>query len=456
MNKWPIVDVPVSRLRFDKLNARFLRKYDTRKKIISYLIENYAIAELTRKIVKSKYMTGDLIVVIPKGNNFEVIEGNRRLCALIAITNFDEIPQNYKADFPNIPESLKQDLLHIPVSVAPDRKAAEHYVTERHLSSSKVEWSVPSKITRTALKYFEDKEDIPQIASDLGMSISDVKRDLREYALYKYALELDWSLEEKKVLVDEKLRLNPFLYVFQAKNVISKLCIKFENNYKLVSELDPGVFKNIMKRIAAATLIPNDDGKFEINTRSKIQTFIDQLLETYVHQVDDHPVSDNESTDTATPGDEIESGAEQKTETDQPVDTPTTNPNRIYTHLSNSIAQDQIIGLVEEVSKIPYKSYPNASAALLRTFFEAILRYHFGPPESKKSSTESLINWHINKKTYGTSMNKVLNQYAKNGLVTLDLIIHGNQIAHPDSVRQVADQMYVWVKKALSITEKSK
>ena len=80
--------VPVDRLVFDRKNPRYTPDKqptnDSDEAIIRYLDRTADLGELVQSVAASGYIDIEPLIVMPRGSELVVLEGNRRLAALRA------------------------------------------------------------------------------------------------------------------------------------------------------------------------------------------------------------------------------------------------------------------------------------------------------------------------------------------------------------------------------------
>jgi hypothetical protein len=83
--------VPIENLRFDPDNPRLPSSVDGHKEseVLKWMLESATLPELMAAIGEQGYFVGEPLLVVPanksKGNVYKVIEGNRRLAAVMLL-----------------------------------------------------------------------------------------------------------------------------------------------------------------------------------------------------------------------------------------------------------------------------------------------------------------------------------------------------------------------------------
>jgi len=163
--------------------------------------------EMVRSIAKAGYYPDQRVVVIRKANGrgYVVVEGNRRVCACQALLKPPLVPEKhfrFVKKWADTAELVRGSFQKIPVVIAPSRSAATHLIASRHLHQAPVRgWSRFAQ-GKFAINAFEGGQDIEYVISETGLTEANVKRAIQEARLFDLFLGLDWTDEEKTLLLD--------------------------------------------------------------------------------------------------------------------------------------------------------------------------------------------------------------------------------------------------------------
>lgn len=183
--------VPVSSLRLDALNPRLPQSYksatqDELAVVLELGFEAYAVAQ---SIADNGYFHSEPLLVI---NSHEpeawvVVEGNRRLTALLGLTNSDIRAQFSESE--KWTELAKRCVLTssdlVPVVVHSDRESTHREVGKAHVVG-KLGWRPYAQATYIASRVAEGRT-YTDVAEMLGMSKSKVADMYRDQAVVKQA-----------------------------------------------------------------------------------------------------------------------------------------------------------------------------------------------------------------------------------------------------------------------------
>lgn len=143
MSTWESTQVNVlDEVRLDPNNVRLGLKADpSESDIIDDLFRNEKAMELVESIAQVGFLTHELPIVVRRGSQLIVVEGNRRLAALKAIQNPLLVP-DYKARVQRLVDGMteRNSLNRISVLIAPNQDAANELIATLHTGSQRRRW----------------------------------------------------------------------------------------------------------------------------------------------------------------------------------------------------------------------------------------------------------------------------------------------------------------------------
>lgn len=163
---WPIKKLPLSKLRLDPQNVRIRGNLSDEDEILAYLFAHEDVLTLLGDIARDGYFDNEQPMAVADGDNFIVLEGNRRVSSLKALANPDRVPSHAprvraaaaRAEDTNFPTRIR-------VMVAPDRASALQVIARLHTRTSKKRWI---REQQAAFYYDRVRE---------GQSLDDLKRE---------------------------------------------------------------------------------------------------------------------------------------------------------------------------------------------------------------------------------------------------------------------------------------
>jgi len=166
MAEYNIRDINIAKLEFDKKNPRLVEfGFDNNikeEKLVEVLCRVMAVEEIILSLHHSGYFKNDPLIAIPDGDNFIVIEGNRRLAAIKVITEYSKYSKYYPKTLPKPSPELIESLQLIPVVIENTREAAWQFIGFKHVNGA-AKWNSYAKA-----------EYIAQVHNDFGVSLADI------------------------------------------------------------------------------------------------------------------------------------------------------------------------------------------------------------------------------------------------------------------------------------------
>ncbi len=172
-----IEPIEIERLLLDPENPR-LAHVDVSKGpegLVKAMWQEMAVSEVALSIAENGFFPEEPLLAIPAGGyskndpHYTVVEGNRRLTAVLLLTD-DGLRARVKAtDLPKLTVSQRRRLEYLPVAIYPDREALWEYFGFRHVNGPK-EWDALAKATYVAQVRRELGIDLDTIARKIGIS----------------------------------------------------------------------------------------------------------------------------------------------------------------------------------------------------------------------------------------------------------------------------------------------
>lgn len=190
----------LSELRFDKNNPRIITTTgDKDRDIIKKLHTDYDLREILNSMAMNGYMDIEPLIVEKDGNAFTVLEGNRRLAALMLFNN-PALATELKIEVPS-PKPEFTATLQGPFSVRIDtRENARAYIGFKHINGPH-KWASYAK-GKYALTWYREKAvhglTVQDIATKIGDSHDTVKKMIKACMVLEQAIAADvFSLDDK-------------------------------------------------------------------------------------------------------------------------------------------------------------------------------------------------------------------------------------------------------------------
>lgn len=180
-----------SDLLLDPHNPRLPKSMGSKneKEIINFLLSDASLIELMLAIGKNGFFEGEQLLVVPQGDKYLVVEGNRRLSAVKLLHN-PEIGEVYKSKIAQVIEESEYKPTEIPCLIFDNKDEILKYLGYRHITGIK-SWKLLEKaryLTKLKDDYFSDNtinSASREIAKMIGSRKDYVVRVLAGYKLYE-------------------------------------------------------------------------------------------------------------------------------------------------------------------------------------------------------------------------------------------------------------------------------
>jgi hypothetical protein len=183
--------LPVKQLLLDDENPRLVSASTSGSQddLLRVLWEEMAVDEVALSIAANGYFKEEPLFVIPSNKHkgkYVVIEGNRRLAAVILLTDDIRRKKIGALELPSISAAARTKLRELPVSFYKKRRQLWQFLGFRHINGPK-EWDSFSKAKYVADVYDNFKIPLLRIAERIGDKHATVIRLYRGYKLLKQA-----------------------------------------------------------------------------------------------------------------------------------------------------------------------------------------------------------------------------------------------------------------------------
>lgn len=184
--------IPTEGLTLDRENPRLPSKYKGSDdvEVLNWMLTDAGLTDLMASIAENGFFAGEPLIVVPSDNKFVVIEGNRRLAAVLllrdpskarVLTKTVEDLAKIASEKQHIPEKL-------PTFIVENRDAVQNYLAFRHISGVK-QWPVISKARFLNNLYYsvggDSRPSFKDLAKEIGSKASYVKRLLTGFRAFE-------------------------------------------------------------------------------------------------------------------------------------------------------------------------------------------------------------------------------------------------------------------------------
>jgi hypothetical protein len=203
-----IVDLPVEQLLLDKENPRLassLVDQPTQEDLLRVLWTEMAVDEVALSIAANGYYRDEALLVIPEKDSgapskgrYIVVEGNRRLGAVLLLRDSALRDRIKATSLPTITETDRRALDRLPAFIHSDRESIWAYVGFRHVNGTKP-WDAFSKARYVARVHEEFHVPLGEIAGRIGDKHSTVLRLYSGYKVLRQAEDMAGFDKEDRV-----------------------------------------------------------------------------------------------------------------------------------------------------------------------------------------------------------------------------------------------------------------
>lgn len=278
-SSWQRLSLSVANLRLDKSNPRIPSYVITRttKDILNYLFESEKIDRLAEKIVDKGFISHDPIYAVKEGDNYVIVEGNRRVSALKCLLDPSLAPSTIKKRKMDILKNrMGTDLIEkIDVIVAPSRRDVENVLFELH-AEGKLQWNRQQKNKFIAGIGIDGGDSIVEIAQRFNVKVSEIEESVQEYIIERYFTEIDLPTDIEDKALKTKFNISTISRLLNANKFRLLTGFKVDEN-KIVTTCSKTLFDSLLRRFVI-DIVNKTINSRTINTGDEINKYIDFVL----------------------------------------------------------------------------------------------------------------------------------------------------------------------------------
>ncbi len=203
-----IEDIPIERLLIDRENPRLASSAvdePSQEDLIRVLWTEMAVDEVALSIAANGYYRDEALLVVPDkdsgaapGGRYVVVEGNRRLAAVLLLRDSGLRNRIKATGLPVISNRARRALDLLPAFIHPDRESIWAYVGFRHVNGTRP-WDAFSKAKYVAHVHEEFRVPLGEIADRIGDRHSTVMRLYFGYKVLRQAEEMAGFDKEDRI-----------------------------------------------------------------------------------------------------------------------------------------------------------------------------------------------------------------------------------------------------------------
>lgn len=435
--KWKEQKTKVADLMLDTKNIRLGAEYGSQDEIINDLFVNEDAMDILENISQNGYFPDEPPVVVKEKGQFVVLEGNRRVVSLKALITPEIAPTKYVSRIKKIMTN-RLPIEAVLVHVATSRDEAMEYLAAKHTKNTRKAWSA----LRRAYFYYAQKENGQSVEKLIERYKGvDIPAYIKMHEMHNVAMSLKNISEDirKKVSNKGTFNISTLERFYSDKYVQEKIGVDFNKKTgEATVPATPGfdkVYSRVITDIASGIATSRKELSKEQDRKTYINSVVQEVLEgKEIIKKTKKPASTFKQ---AKPSSKIQKGLISKT----------------FVNTLNSPGVGRVLW---ELQTIDYAKFPNASADLLRTFLEVVLKKYLQEicslPLPKKTGGYIFLGDVLNKMRSNlsaipnTGLVQVIDEIIKNKWY-LDSINHNPDVfAVEDRVKAAWDQIQPLIK----------
>ena len=317
------------------------------------------------------FFPNEPLLAVKESNRLVVVEGNRRLAALKALREPGLLDGAMQRQVERLSRQIHNldDIATVPVITAPSRRATDRQIAGRHIGTPVLAWQAENRASFILDKLAEGYTN-DQLRDQLGFSAADIQAARQTRAIADMARSLDLPEELQAKL--EKPRANVFSTlerVFDSSVGRQHLKIAPDVDHGFRGETTKSEFTKGFKKLVSDLLL----GKQSSRTLNKNEN-IDAYFKSWTPQ--ERPLKKKGSfypsdviKGRSIASNERSSNGEEAVKKKPVAVSKTVVPKSLRVRYGNA----RLVDIRNELSKLKREDFPNASAVLLRVFFELTL-----------------------------------------------------------------------------------
>lgn len=357
-DKWPKEKVSTTNLFLDPENIRLgLEVKSSQEALINDLFSNENAIQVLESIATNGFFPDEIPVVVKEDGKLIVIDGNRRVAALKALSRPEIVPSK-EISIKEILKRANPNIKKVEVVIAPDRDSAMHFLASKHTQNTRRPW----RPLRQAYFYKAELER--------GKTVKDLRRDyptvdigkfLRYINVHRIARSLtyDSNQTEKKVHNERSFPVSTIERLYDDKNVRDFLGFDFDGDGEVRINIDKKEFAKGFKRIVEDVV----EKKVDSRTLNKEKNRKEYLANFPKSDIPNKGKAGKPLTSKDFKEKNINLGKKRAKLAPKDIS---------FTLKSNGVRR-----MLVELQKIDYQNLPNAAHDLLRSFLECALKAYF-------------------------------------------------------------------------------
>jgi Fe-S-cluster formation regulator IscX/YfhJ len=435
--KWKEEKHKVEDLVLDTKNVRLGGQYSSEAEIINDLFINENAFTILQSIYQNGYFPDEPPVVIKERGKLIVLEGNRRVASLKAMIKPEIAPPKFSNRIKKL-MSTRQPMQTVSVHIANSRNEAMEYLAAKHTVTTRKPWSA----LRRAYFYYAQKED-GQTVNDLieRYKTVDIPQYIKMHEMHNVALSLKNVSDDtlKKMSNKSTFNISTLERVYNDKYVQEKLGIDFDKKTGEAKIPASNDFDQVFSRVVSDIASGIATSRKQLMKDSDRKQYIDSVVKEVIG------------------GGEVDKKSKKSAASFRPGRVSSGTQLRLVPkHFEDTLNAPGVGRVLHELQTIDYHELPNATADLLRTFLEIVLKKYLQEtgnlPAPKRAGSYIFLGDVLNKlkSILQAKQNRQLVQVIteiENNKWYLDSINHNPDVfAVGDRVKDAWDQVQPLIK----------
>jgi ParB-like chromosome segregation protein Spo0J len=372
---WPSRLVSVSSLQLDARNPRLGRETSVRapREIVQYLFDHDKALEVAQSIASRGYFPNEPLLVIKEGDEFVVVEGNRRLAALKALREPGLLEGSLLRQVERLSRQMddRNAIARVPVTIAPSRRATDQQLAGRHVGTPVLAWQAENRAS-FILDKLADGYTNDQVRDRLGFSESDIQAARQTRAIADMARSITLPKEIKAKLDNPRAKLFTTLQrVFDSSIGREYLHIEPDSDHGFRGKTTREEFVRTFTQLVTDVALGNQSSR-TLNTNEDIRKYFEGWEEAK------RPKGTKGSFVPADiiSGRSVASEPGKPSSSSKPKKTQGLSKTVVPRDFKGRYGNERLRDIRKELVRLKRDDFPNAGAVLLRVFFElAVLDY---------------------------------------------------------------------------------
>ncbi|MDP8233688.1 MAG: hypothetical protein P9M06_02650 [Candidatus Saelkia tenebricola] len=370
-DNWTRIKENISDLFLDLENIRLQVDGKTSQNaLINDLFLNEDAMQILESIVTNRFFPDEFPVIIKENNKFIVIDGNRRVAALKVLLHPEIVPSK-ETKIRELIKKAGSSIKKIEVVLAPDRDSVRHFLASKHTHNTRRPWKplrqayfYKAELARS--KTVQDlRNEYPNVNIDKFLKLINIHRIAK-------SIQYDTAQVAKKVHSERSFPASTIERLYEDKQVRNFLGFDFDKNGEVKIQIRKKEFEKGFKKIVQDVADKVVDSR-ALNTEKNRKEYLAKFSPEETPKK-----TKSGSVTTSKDFKEILPPARRRTKL-APKD------------IEFTLKCPGVRRMLNELQKIDYHKFPNASHDLLRSFLECALKAYYDQKGIKINSVGKYV-----------------------------------------------------------------